>query len=200
VIALANFKRRQQPPLFDNYRRYRPYLEIDFRRQCCYCGMHEVPEHPGSFAIEHFRPKGKFLDLECNYENLYYACFRCNRFKWHHWPSGAELQNGSRFWDPCADVSVEHFYCTFADGAIHPRTKCGEYTREKVRLDRSFLRTLRLKRIERQRRFRTILALLRQTKAGIESRVTGPEKQLLKQIMETLITQLEELRPRVSQP
>jgi uncharacterized protein (TIGR02646 family) len=196
VIALANFKRRQQPPSFDDYRRYRPYLEIDFRRQCCYCGMQEAPEHPGSFAVEHFRPKEKFPDLKCSYSNLYYACFRCNRFKWDHWPSGAEVQDGRRFWDPCADVSVEHFYCTFTDGAIHPRTKCGDYTREKVRLDRPFLRTLRLKRIERHRRFREICALLRGIRAVIDNRAACPEKQLLERIIETLSIELRGLRPR----
>lgn len=197
---MANFRRRQQPPVFPDYRSYRPYLQIDFRRQCCYCGMHEAPEHPGSFAIEHFRPKEKFPNLECVYPNLYYACPRCNRFKWNHWPSGPELEGGSRFWDPCADVSAQHFYCTFIDGAIHARTKCGEYTRDRVRLDRPFLRTLRLRRIERQRRFRELCVLLRQTKERIANSANAPEKPLLERVLNELAKALEELRPRAVFP
>lgn len=68
----------------DPYSKYRPYLEKDFSGRCCYCNMPNnlvtVPYH-----VEHFIPikifEGKKDYLLTNYDNLMWACPRCNLSK-----------------------------------------------------------------------------------------------------------------------
>lgn len=69
---------------FDKYSKYRPYLEEDFHERCCYCNM------PSdlltiSYHVEHFIPvkafEGKKDSLLTEYENLMWACPKCNLSK-----------------------------------------------------------------------------------------------------------------------
>ncbi len=170
---MPKFVRREVPPAFTNYANYRPYLERVFLNRCCYCGMREALGHSNAFHIEHFKPKTKFPELINVYSNLYYACFRCNRFKSSYWPNEVELASGKRFWDPCEDLSCDHFSCTPDDGKIHAKTACGTFTITKVRLDRPFLNKIRSKRIERQKKFRDTLTILRGLKENLAKEPTN---------------------------
>jgi uncharacterized protein (TIGR02646 family) len=165
---VPKFVRRQKPPVYSDYHAYRRFLRIDFLERCCYCGMRETPDFTGIFHVEHFHPKEDFPALVCTYSNLFYACNRCNRAKWDTWPSAAELAAGERFWNPCEDRSYKHFECRVADGAILPKDACGRYTIDTIRLDRKNLRQFRLKRIERQRRFRAATALVQKAALMVE--------------------------------
>lgn len=69
---------------FDKYSKYKPYLEKDFQERCCYCNM------PSdlltiSYHVEHFIPvkvfEGKKDSLLTEYENLMWACPKCNLSK-----------------------------------------------------------------------------------------------------------------------
>lgn len=69
---------------FDDYSQYRSFLENDFEGRCCYCNMSNnlvtVPYH-----VEHFIPikvfKGKKDYLLTEYNNLMWACPKCNLSK-----------------------------------------------------------------------------------------------------------------------
>jgi len=67
--------RKHHPPYSKDYTKYKPYLRQDFNYRCAYCTIHEG-EFGGlrNFVVEHFRPRWKFSELECEYTNLYYAC------------------------------------------------------------------------------------------------------------------------------
>lgn len=46
---------------------------------CSYCD--NFPLTKGNFSIDHFKPKSKFHELVCAWENLYYACSHCQDSK-----------------------------------------------------------------------------------------------------------------------
>ena len=43
--------------------------------------------------VEHFRPKVRFPELACAWENLVYSCHRCNQAKGGQFPAGADDNN-----------------------------------------------------------------------------------------------------------
>ena len=69
---------------FDKYSKYKPYFKKDFQERCCYCNMPSelltIPYH-----VEHFIPikafEGKKDSLLTEYENLMWACPKCNLSK-----------------------------------------------------------------------------------------------------------------------
>ena len=69
---------------FDKYHKYKPYLKKDFKDRCCYCNMpSELLTTP--YHIDHFIPikefKGKKDSLLIEYDNLMWACPKCNLSK-----------------------------------------------------------------------------------------------------------------------
>lgn len=69
---------------FDKYPKYKPYLRKDFQDRCCYCNMHS-DLLTISYHVEHFIPikvfEGKKDSLLTEYENLMWACPKCNLSK-----------------------------------------------------------------------------------------------------------------------
>ncbi|MFO9416553.1 HNH endonuclease [Legionella pneumophila serogroup 1] len=78
-----------------NYRKHKPQLRVEFNFQCPYCHTRE-PEIGGakSFHIDHYKPKKKFPDLICEYQNLIYSCRDCNNYKSDYWPVGIDRLMG----------------------------------------------------------------------------------------------------------
>jgi hypothetical protein len=158
---MARVKRRQVPPQYADYRKYKPYLRIDFRYRCCYCTIHEL--NWGSerhFAVEHFRPKGRFSVLETDYSNLYYACDVCNDYKGKKWPSDDDLASGRRFFDACVDFARLHFKAN-SSGELEPLSSCGAYSIAAIRLNRPLLLKMRNQRREYAIKFRVLLKEIR---------------------------------------
>lgn len=69
---------------YNHFRRYVPYLKKDFHERCCYCNMLEQLLTV-SFHVDHFIPRKAFRGikdtLENDYNNLMWACPKCNLFK-----------------------------------------------------------------------------------------------------------------------
>jgi len=142
------------------YRDYKSHLQPLFRSRCAYCISHEdVMGGYDAMEVDHFRPKQciEFQHLEKEWGNLYYACRRCNLHKSNHWPTSDEEADGLRFIDPCEDDPDDHLRLT-----RHPQngdvcwlralTPAGQYTIEKIRLNRKQLIDMRraLARQERE--------------------------------------------------
>jgi hypothetical protein len=136
---LARFSRIQNPPFFGDYEKYRPWLRLDFGHRCAYCERTEAYlRGEEMFEIDHFKPR-RFTELVANYENLYYSCQKCNRYKSNTWPSDEEFSEGFRFSDPCAeDMYLAHFR-EAADGELEALTNCGKFTGDHIRLYRPTL-------------------------------------------------------------
>jgi hypothetical protein len=106
-------------------------LRWEFGFTCAFCLLHEVQVAPegasGSrrFSIEHLELKKDRDDLVNRYDNVVYACSRCNNAR-SIWPRQAE--DGRRLLDPCSDAWASHFV---VDGdEIRGVTEHGTYTEQ----------------------------------------------------------------------
>lgn len=109
-MKYENFKNheiRKTPGIhYRDLNRYRPYLSMDFEQRCCYCNMHE-DTLTSPFHIDHFIPvavvEGKKDDLKTDYENLMWACPKCNIAKGSKYPGEfvdtGRIENGY-FYNP----------------------------------------------------------------------------------------------------
>ena len=70
--------RTQKPDRFSDYKRYKPFLRIEFERKCVYCRLPDGVKGEEAFGVDHYRPVSKFPGLDCAYENLFYTCNTCN--------------------------------------------------------------------------------------------------------------------------
>ena len=133
--------RKQKPPVPTDYRKYKPYLRLDFGSRCAYCHIPEVRYgSPGNYSVDHFRPKSRpeFQRFRCLYANLFYACMDCNRIKGNTWPT-RQLQNlGFRFLNPCRDNMANH-WTVDETGLMIPKTLPAEYMIARLNLNRRLL-------------------------------------------------------------
>ena len=96
--------RRTDQRKYADYHAYREPLKADFHACCGYCDdperFSDVP-----YQIDHFVPKAVMKTIaENDYDNLVFACRRCNRAKWNKWPSRDENVSHDGvmgFVDPC---------------------------------------------------------------------------------------------------
>ncbi len=75
--------RRHGPRGYRDYGDYKPFLRDEFTFRCVYCLERELwyPNREGSFSADHFTPKAIDPNRETDYDNLVYACVRCNSYK-----------------------------------------------------------------------------------------------------------------------
>jgi len=138
---MPRIRRKQRPPVLAEYRKYKPYLRIDFQYRCAYCHIPELRYGPpGNYSIDHFRPKSRpeFSHLVSRYANLYYACQDCNRHKGKTWPAPQLRADGFRFLDPCKDDYNEHWRVR-PSGEIEAFTRAAEYMIGRLGLNCAYL-------------------------------------------------------------
>jgi len=192
------FHRRPNPPIYADYRKYKPLLREDFKYLCAYCLLHEGQEQLGggfqNFQIDHFRPVKLFPDLIRVYDNLCYACRWCNRAKWQTWPSEEQQASDHRFVDPCAeDLYKDHARLIADTGKLEPISPAGDYTIREINLNRKIFKDLRRNRIVAQEQ-------IEQTKIKLArlKRDATPQAELI-EALERRIETLEEryINPKV---
>ena len=204
--------RGSDPGPFAKYGDYKPYLQPLFRSRCAYCISHEdVMGGYDAMEVDHFRPwrRTEFQHLEKKWANLYYTCRRCNQHKWKHWPTTDQNALGFRFIDPCEEDPDDHIRLT-----RHPKTDelswlqhltpVGEYSIDKIRLNRKQLVDIRRKLARLDREERVSLSRNRQQierlANDVEERGAAPnvEKVLrsLKEEQELILIRIEDLRSR----
>jgi hypothetical protein len=102
---------------YTTYPAYKPWLRDDFRFRCVYCLERErwYPSGQAAFGVDHTRAQSKsqFRHLLCDYENLVYACNRCNSAK-----------RERALLNPCTSALSEHVWID-DDGTAHALTKQG---------------------------------------------------------------------------
>ena len=66
-----------------NYQNYKPWLRDEFTFRCVYCLERErwYPSRAAAFSVDHVIPQVVAPERLCDYENLVYACLRCNSNK-----------------------------------------------------------------------------------------------------------------------
>ncbi len=74
--------RRHSPLGYLDYSSFRPWLRDEFAFRCVYCLKREAwGQVTGEFDLDHFQPQAIRPELTVQYENLVYACRRCNGVK-----------------------------------------------------------------------------------------------------------------------
>lgn len=106
--------------------------------------------------IDHFCPVSVCPDLETTYTNLCLCCAECNGKKRETWPTAKMLAKGTRFLDPCKDDHIKHWEVN-AGGKLVSKTKIGDYTIDKIGLDRESLNYHRHKVIASTEKAKSIL-------------------------------------------
>lgn len=122
-------KRQPNPGPFRQYQTYKKYLRKEFGATCVYCRMPDRFSEKNSFAVEHYKPKSRFPELENDYANLFYSCQSCNTYKSNFWPSKNQLDVGEFIPNPCDHVMHDHLE-TDRKGVINARSKTGQWTLE----------------------------------------------------------------------
>lgn len=76
-------KRKYSPTGYSNYQRFKPWLRDEFTFRCVYCLERErwYPSHAAAFSVDHVIPQVIDPERICEYENMVYACLRCNSTK-----------------------------------------------------------------------------------------------------------------------
>lgn len=108
-MKIKNFKShtitRSNPPHYDNYSKYKQYLEKDFSKRCAYCNLCS-DMITTFFEVDHFIPKKAFKDIrpdfETDYNNLVYSCKKCNLAKGSKFSGDLLLEKPTNnlFYDP----------------------------------------------------------------------------------------------------
>jgi hypothetical protein len=166
-------KRRQNPPHFDDYKQYKPYLREDFSYACVYCAVHENElGGPRIFGVEHFRPKNnpaqpEFRALVTVYYNLMYACSVCNSFKREDWPSDDPINEGKGYIDPCEHDYDDHFVQT-SDFQVKGLSPVADYMIERLHLNRRQLQKLREIRKREEELHHKFMKLYQEVLSAIE--------------------------------
>ena len=96
---------------YKNYRKYKPYLAIDFKNKCGYTDCSDFWfGGMNTFHIDHFKPFSKNPILETDYSNLVYCCSYVNILK---------SDDEGNYLDPCSVDFNLHFQRN-SDGSIIP--------------------------------------------------------------------------------
>jgi hypothetical protein len=100
--------RRHGPRGYRNYSFFRPWLRDEFSFRCVYCLRREQWERASAiFNIDHFLSVANHPALVTDYDNLFYACAKCN------------LAKGARALPNPLAVLTSSFVRVELDGTIH---------------------------------------------------------------------------------
>ena len=116
-------RRRHGPAGYSNYESYRPWVEDEFCFRCIYCLNRKVWAPTNIWAIDHLVSQDEAPELECEYDNLVFACQFCNQQK---------LAN--RVPDPC-QVAYGKCLRVESDGTVTPLNKQGKRLVTVIRLN-----------------------------------------------------------------
>jgi hypothetical protein len=159
--------------------------QVRRRAQCAceFCGVSEI-NSGNPLTIDHFCPrsKGGSDDLE----NLIYACPACNQYKQDYWP---RTGTASTLWNPRQEPASQHFL-EQADGQLTPLTATGEFTINRLRLNRSQLVAARQQRNQQQQAERLL-----QSYQELTTLLTQSNRQItnLAQAQQTLLEEQRQL-------
>lgn len=108
--------RRHGPSGYKNYQDYKPWLRDDFTFRCVYCLERErwYPNEAASFSVEHIEPRSISPHRIGVYDNMVYACLRCNTGR-----------QDALVLDPTRTALRDHLRVS-EDGRIHGLTSEGQ--------------------------------------------------------------------------
>ena len=127
---------RRKIQIRKEYPEAREELRSDFHGLCGYCGKNSF-YLLYNYEIDHFVPRTIAPELKNDYQNLVFACRKCNRIKGDKWPTNDKTMshNGQMgFVDPATQDYDEHLTRN-QFGRIEYRTDLGKYMYELFHFD-----------------------------------------------------------------
>lgn len=118
------------------YSKFMSILREDFSGLCGYCGKNSQ-YLPYNYEIDHFVPQVIAPEKANDYQNLVFACRRCNRIKGSKWPTkDKNLANDGHigFVDPATDEYENHLSRN-NEGRIVYDTDLGESIYKQLHFD-----------------------------------------------------------------
>jgi len=131
----STHSRTQAPGLFADYRRYKPFLRLEFQRQCVYCRLPDGLKGEDAFGVDHYRPVALFPEVSSDYGNLFYSCNSCNRRKRDFWPTREQWSRGAFLPNPCDHTMSEHLQ--FSGTLVHAASQAGTLAIDLLMLNES---------------------------------------------------------------
>ncbi len=136
-------QRKHGPSGYVDSASFKEWLRDEFSFRCVYCLVREpwYPNGAAAFAVEHVRPKSlpEYQSLIHVYENLVYACNRCN-----------SLKQQQLLLDPNVTAFGDHLHIQ-PDGTIVGRSAEGEEMIEQLKLREAPMHQLRLRYLTLER-------------------------------------------------
>lgn len=122
--------RRHAPSGYSNYQSYKPWLRDEFDFRCIYCLWRErwCAVGEAAFSVEHLHSQATAPERICDYDNMVYACCRCNSIK----------TDAAAILDPCVDAFSKHLQ-VHADGRIAGQSTEGRELIKACKLDEPML-------------------------------------------------------------
>jgi len=135
------YQRRHGPAGYTDYASYRPWLEDEFSFRCAYCLKRMVWAPSDIWVVDHLIPQHEAPELECEYDNLVFACHLCNGRK-----------GCNRVPDPC---KVAYGACLRVepDGRVTPLNADGHRLEKVLRLNH-------IRRVDERRNILKLLSVL----------------------------------------
>lgn len=127
---------RREYQIEKHYTEAKEILKEDFSGLCGYCGKNSN-YLLYNYEIDHFVPRKIAPERENDYQNLVFACRKCNRAKSHKWPTGNKniANNGKEgFVDPATSEYDKHLERD-QDGRIIYKTELGKYIYNELHFD-----------------------------------------------------------------
>ena len=127
--------RKHGPYGYTRYQAYKPWLRDEFVFECAYCLFRELwyPNGHGAFSSDHFVSRSQDSSKTLDYDNIVYACLRCNSLKQDH-----------DVLDPFKLALSKHMRIN-SDGSITPLTPEGSEHVQILGLDDPILTKFRAK-------------------------------------------------------
>jgi HNH endonuclease len=134
AYSMVPHTRRHGPSGYVDYQSFKPWLRDEFTFCCVFCLLRErwCGLEADSFGVEHLSPRSRTPELELSYENLFYACAKCNSTK----------TNQFSLLNPCAEGYGIHLLVN-RDGTVEGRTRQGKRLIRALRLNREQLLRVR---------------------------------------------------------
>src|SRR2546425_13120483 len=104
-----------------------------FAHRCGYCGVDEIAVG-SELTVDHYQPCSAGGTDE--FENLVYACHRCNQYKGDYWPTPEEEAAGQIVLHPHRHDSSLHWHENRMTGELEPLTATGSFHIRLLHLNR----------------------------------------------------------------
>lgn len=128
----------------------REQVRIRANYACEFCNVTEQSSG-GLLTIDHYRPTSKGgLDI---ISNLIYCCSRCNSYKQAYFATSSKE---NVLWNPRTEPFSKHFLA-LDNGLIQSITPIGNFTLQRLRLNRSALVAFRLKKLQNKEQTRQLI-------------------------------------------